>query len=228
MTAILLGSIGTLADTSELQRQAFNQAFAAHGLDWHWQREQYIKMLEISGGHRRILDYAAGQPVDAEAIHRTKSKIFQNSLATATVEPRAGLVEMIHSAKAQEVKLGLVTATSPENVEQLLSALHPSIQASDFDVIVDASCINNSKPANDAYLFALDKLGEKADSCIAIEDNVDGLAAARSAALVCVAFPGENTARHDFSNVARLIDRLDFNELLSLIPIQQLTATARS
>lgn len=33
MPAILLRSISTLADTSELQRQAFNQAFAQHGLD---------------------------------------------------------------------------------------------------------------------------------------------------------------------------------------------------
>ena len=36
MSAILFGSISTIADTSELQRQAFNQAFKAHGLDWDW------------------------------------------------------------------------------------------------------------------------------------------------------------------------------------------------
>jgi hypothetical protein len=34
MSAILFGSISTLADTSELQRRAFNEAFSAHGLDW--------------------------------------------------------------------------------------------------------------------------------------------------------------------------------------------------
>ena len=36
MTAILFGSISTLADTSEIQRDSFNQAFAEHGLDWTW------------------------------------------------------------------------------------------------------------------------------------------------------------------------------------------------
>ena len=34
MATILFGSISTLADTSELQRQAFNDAFKAYGLDW--------------------------------------------------------------------------------------------------------------------------------------------------------------------------------------------------
>ena len=39
MPAILFGSISTVADTSELQREAFNQAFAEHGLDWRWDRD---------------------------------------------------------------------------------------------------------------------------------------------------------------------------------------------
>ena len=40
MSAILFGSISTLADTSEMQRAAFNEAFRAHGLDWSWSREE--------------------------------------------------------------------------------------------------------------------------------------------------------------------------------------------
>ena len=36
MRALLLGSIGVLAETSELQRRAYNTAFVAHGVDWHW------------------------------------------------------------------------------------------------------------------------------------------------------------------------------------------------
>jgi len=53
-SAILFGSIGTLVDTSGLQRKAFNQAFESHRLGWHWNREQYINMLEESGGQQRI------------------------------------------------------------------------------------------------------------------------------------------------------------------------------
>ena len=33
MKALLLGSIGVLAETSELQRRAYNTAFVAHGVD---------------------------------------------------------------------------------------------------------------------------------------------------------------------------------------------------
>ena len=39
--AILFGSIGTLIETSELQRNAFNQAFSENGLGWNWSPAQY-------------------------------------------------------------------------------------------------------------------------------------------------------------------------------------------
>jgi phosphoglycolate phosphatase-like HAD superfamily hydrolase len=58
MPAVLFGSIGALADTSELQREAFNDAFRAHGLDWTWSRDEYQQLLAESGGEQRIAAYA--------------------------------------------------------------------------------------------------------------------------------------------------------------------------
>ncbi len=49
MPAVLFGSISTIVDTSELQREAFNQAFKAHGRKWTWKRDTYQAMLDSSG-----------------------------------------------------------------------------------------------------------------------------------------------------------------------------------
>lgn len=214
MSAILFGSIGTIADTSELQRQAFNQAFKAHGLDWCWNRDEYLTMLEKSGGQDRIADYGSTrQAVDAAAIHRSKSKFFQKSLAESQVLPRSGVVETIQNAKSKGLKLALVTTTSQENISLLLEALHPNIQATDFDLIVDASSVEHPKPDKAAYTFALERLGEKPDDCIAIEDNLGGVEAAIATGLDCIAFPGENTAHHDFEKAQHRVNRLDSEEL---------------
>jgi HAD superfamily hydrolase (TIGR01509 family) len=215
MSAILFGSISTIADTSELQRQAFNRAFQAHGLDWHWSRDEYLTMLENSGGRQRITDYAAamGQTVDAEAIHRSKSKIFQDSLTQAQIQPRFGVVETIQRAKSQGLKIAFVTTTSQANISQLLQALAPSIQVTDFDRILNSESVDRPKPDRAAYTFALEQLGEQPDDCIAIEDNLAGVESAISAGLNCVAFPNENTAHHDFNKANYLVERLDFDEL---------------
>ena len=58
MKAILLGSIGTVADTSHMQLAAFNQAFKKHDLSWIWSPDEYSKMLKVSGGANRIQQYA--------------------------------------------------------------------------------------------------------------------------------------------------------------------------
>jgi HAD superfamily hydrolase (TIGR01509 family) len=215
MSAILFGSISTIADTSELQRQAFNQAFKVHGLDWDWNREEYLTMLENSGGQNRIADYAnsIGQTVDAKAIHRSKSEFFQNSLTKSQVKPRLGVVETIQGAKSKGLKVAFVTTTSQENISMLMAALQPSIQVTDFDLILNNSSVDRPKPDKAAYTFALERLGEKSDDCIAIEDNLAGVESAVSAGLDCVAFPNENTAHHDFKRANRLVDRLDFDEL---------------
>ena len=55
---MLFGSIGTLVETSEIQRKSFNEAFKKKGLDWYWTKEEYIKLLNKSGGSDRIKEYA--------------------------------------------------------------------------------------------------------------------------------------------------------------------------
>jgi len=50
MKAIIFGSIGTLVETSEIQRKSFNQAFKEMDLDWYWDKEEYKKLLKKSGG----------------------------------------------------------------------------------------------------------------------------------------------------------------------------------
>src|ERR1700753_564286 len=102
MSAILFGSISTVADTSELQRQAFNDAFRAHGLDWSWSRDDYRSMLGQSGGRARVAEYAStrDEEVDASAVHATKSRLFRDNLASTSLTPRPGVVDTINAAKA--------------------------------------------------------------------------------------------------------------------------------
>jgi beta-phosphoglucomutase-like phosphatase (HAD superfamily) len=45
LKAVIFGAIGTIAETSDLQRQAFNAAFKAAGLDWNWNAEVYRDLL---------------------------------------------------------------------------------------------------------------------------------------------------------------------------------------
>lgn len=219
MSAILFGSIGSIADTSELQRQSFNQAFERHQLDWHWSQDEYSAMLNKNGGTQRIEDYATslGKSVDATAIHESKSQIFQEHLQAGKVKPRPGVAETIAQTKQLGLKLALVTTTSEKNVSSLLLGLGSDIKPTDFDLIVNVSMVEQPKPAVDAYALALEKLNEKAENCVAIEDNLGGLSAAKALGISCVAFPGENNTHYDFSKADLRVDKLNFDGLKKFI-----------
>ena len=218
MSAILFGSISTLTDTSELQREAFNQAFTEHGLDWRWDREDYRAMLDTAGGRDRVAEYARarGESVDADAVHATKSAKFRENLGFSGAQARPGVLDTIRAAKDQGLKIGLVTTTSADNVSAVIGALAPELRREDFDVVVDASRVETSKPDAAAYTFALREVGEEQSACVAVEDNVNGVQAAAAAGVACVAFPNQNTAGHEFPDAARRVDHLDLDELRAL------------
>ncbi len=56
--ALLFDVDGTLAETEELHRRAFNATFAAAGLPWHWSPTRYAELLTVAGGRERLtIDY---------------------------------------------------------------------------------------------------------------------------------------------------------------------------
>ena len=57
LQALIFDVDGTLADTEDLHREAFNHAFAELGLGWHWDEALYTELLDISGGRDRLQHY---------------------------------------------------------------------------------------------------------------------------------------------------------------------------
>ncbi|MFX5237441.1 HAD family hydrolase, partial [Acinetobacter baumannii] len=52
--ALIFDVDGTLAETEEVHRRAFNDAFAAAGLDVFWDQVTYGRLLRVADGKERI------------------------------------------------------------------------------------------------------------------------------------------------------------------------------
>ena len=96
--ALLFGSIGTLVETSEIQRKSFNEAFKKKGLNWYWTKEEYIKLLNKSGGSDRIKEYAKKKntKVNAKQLRDLKTKLFNNYLKKNHLKLRPGVKNIIN------------------------------------------------------------------------------------------------------------------------------------
>ena len=108
--AILFGSIGTLIETSDLQRESFNEAFKEAGLDWYWDQEDYRLLLKQSGGTKRIEDFAEknNTTVEAQKIRERKTHIFNQKLLTEQLMPREGVIDVIEYAKNNQIKYPII------------------------------------------------------------------------------------------------------------------------
>ncbi|MBY6202310.1 HAD-IA family hydrolase [Maritalea mobilis] len=213
--AIFFGAIGTLAETSEVQREAFNLAFKQSGLDWVWDRASYVRMLEVPGGARRIADFARmmDEVVDAPAIYSRKVANFRALVLDRGITPRPGVVEVIEAARAAGVKIGWATSTYPDTVELMLEGLAGSIPRDRFDYIGDGARVAARKPAPDIYLDALAQTGVAATEALAIEDTPESAEAALAAGLRCVAFPGEAARARAFPEGCVVVDTLSVDLL---------------
>ena len=214
MNTLFFGSIGTLAETSALQLEAFNSAFAETGLNWYWSADDYREMLVNAGGTQRIAAYAKSQnvSVDSVALHALKSKLYQQLLQSREIEFRPGVAHAIDHIKSKGGKLVLVTSTSHANVTQLLSAL--KIPETTFDLVVHKGLIKAGKPDPEAYLYALKALNLTADSVLAVEDNPDGAKAVLQSGMQCIATPGSFHDASNFDGVSEVQTTLDVSRYI--------------
>ena len=214
--AILFGSIGTLVETSELQRTAFNQAFSEAGLDWTWNPDEYKIMLKKSGGRNRINEYATdrGIKVNAHELHLKKTEIFDNMMKEEGISLRPGVANLIGYAIDNNVHLAFVTSTSDANVDAIFMALNGQLNRNDFNFIGNDKMVSKPKPDSEIYLKALSNLKLNAKDCLAIEDTEVSMRSAINANIKCIAFPGALALDSDFSDAFYITDDLSRNNLL--------------
>ncbi len=209
LDALIFDVDGTLADTEEVHRQAFNAAFRAHGLPWTWDPERYRELLAVTGGKERLASFAEAQPAGdhrgrdvaelVAEVHATKTQWFTERIASGRVAPRPGVARLVAEARARGIRLAIATTTTPRNVEVLVPALLGEGALAWFDAIAAGDVVPRKKPAPDVYRRALTELGAPADRCVAFEDSEAGVGAARGAGLFTVAVAAPWTSHHDLS-----------------------------
>lgn len=188
--ALIFDVDGTLAETEELHRQAFNEAFTRHGLDWHWDRAVYKELLRVTGGKERIRAYHERLGIvpslsdhDIAELHRIKTGHYAELIETGCCPLRPGVADLLAAALSRGQRLAIATTTSHGNINALLSRALGTRWAADFDAIVAGDDVRHKKPAPDVYLEILARLKLKPSECVAIEDSANGLIAASRAGI---------------------------------------------
>lgn len=209
---------GTLADTEEIHRQAFNATFAQFGLAWEWTPALYARLLAVSGGRERIAHFA--QSVDparcaqpdftnfVRDVHRAKTACYAELLQRGQVRLRSGVERLLHEARGQGLKLGIATSSAWSNLKTLLDGNLPGEWPTWFCAIETCDSVDTKKPSPAVYQAVLRRMGIPAAHCLALEDTENGLKSARAAGLTTVITAHAFTRADPFEGAAAVLDGL--------------------
>ena len=99
---------------------------------------------------------------------------------------KKGVVEALTYLKEKGYPLAIASSTKTETVtKQLTDAGIVDF----FTLIVGGNMVSRSKPAPDIFLLAAERLGEKPEHCLVVEDSPSGVRAGRAAGMTVCMIP---------------------------------------
>ena len=114
--------------------------------------------------------------------------------------------ETLEYFKSKGLKIALVTASPRDNVKIIFER---NGLGHYFDTMVTRSDVELSKPDPESYLKAVEQLGVDKAACVAFEDTLNGLRAAKGAGVTCYVIQHDETQHSLLSIADKIFLRLD-------------------
>lgn len=176
--AVVFDMDGVLIDAKEWHYEALNQALGLFGfrISRHDHLTTYdglptkrkLEMLSIESHLPRALHGFINelkQQFTIDMVHRHCRPLFSHEFALSRL-------------KAQGYKLGVASNSVRPTVELMMDKAHLTAY---LDVLLSNEDVSKSKPDPEIYLKAASMLGVQPQECLVVEDNENGIRAARSA-----------------------------------------------
>ncbi len=197
--AILWDNDGVLVDTECLFFESTRRTLAT--IDIQLSREQFLDLSMRQG--RSAFDLAVERGWSKERVKtlkRERDLLYSEMLRNQTrVLP--GVAETLNALHGR-MRMAVVTSSQ----RQHFNVMHADIGLTRyFEFVLAREDYGRSKPNPEPYLLALERLGMRAEHCVAVEDSERGLAAARAAGLRCLVIANEITRSCSFSGATAIL-----------------------
>ena len=208
LRAVIFDFDGVIADSEPAHFEVFRRVLAAEGvvLTWEAYTERYLGYDDVECVEHVLLD--AGQACSkerAKAVAQLKIDQFVDYLRDHYVI-MPGVEALLADLRGAQVACSVCSGAWRHEVEFILR----EAQLIDrFEVIIGADDVKASKPDPEGYVLAVKRTAEALGSdgglqvgeCVAIEDSVWGIKAAKGAGLKCLGVTG-SYSRAELAGVA--------------------------
>jgi len=149
------------------------------------------------------LEAQLGHPVDRDEIRLRRRRRNQELLANEPIRP--GVAEYLDAARRLGMRIGIASSSPRDWVAGHLSRLGLIER---FDCVRCSDDVSRVKPDPELYQSALAALSVAPAESIALEDSPNGVVAAKSAGMYCVAVPNALTGKLPLDHADLQLDSL--------------------
>lgn len=202
--AVIFDLDGLILDSETPEYLAWQAVYARYGLEfpraaWLQNVGRNDDPFDPLGPFRRADSLPA--PAEVAALWQAQRDAVLRDYLT----PLPGVVPLLDGVRRLGMRTGVASATRLARVRAILLKLGLEAQ---FDVLAGGDEVERSKPAPDVYLLAARRLRVRPEACVALEDSENGVRAAASAGMRCVAVPSPLTRDMDFSGADLVVASL--------------------
>jgi HAD superfamily hydrolase (TIGR01509 family) len=212
---VLFDVDGTLVDTNYLHTLAWSRALREVG---EWAPMNAIHRLVGMGGDK-LLERLLGH--DSPAATSARPAFFRELVDDIRPFPHAA--DLLRAVRDHGITVVLATSAPEDELEVLLE----SLKADDaIDGRTTADDVNESKPAPDVFLTAMESCSIDPRFALAVGDSIWDVQSARAAGIGCVAVEtggfsqhelSEAGARYVYRDVAEMLEQLHTGPLAQLV-----------
>jgi beta-phosphoglucomutase-like phosphatase (HAD superfamily) len=185
LQAVIFDMDGVLIDSEPFWRESEIEVFGRHGV--HLSEADCILTTGMRIGEVTRYWYER-RPWTGPAPEILAGEILRGVIRRVHVRGTAmpGLHPALRLFQARGLRLALASSSALSLIDAVIDrlALRPH-----FEVICSAENEPRGKPHPDVYLSASAQLGLPPGNCLAIEDSIAGVQAAKAAGMLCIAVP---------------------------------------
>ncbi|WP_350284237.1 HAD-IA family hydrolase [uncultured Croceitalea sp.] len=214
--AILFDMDGVIIDSEPLHHKAYHAMFDEVGItvsDQLYESFTGRATIQICQDLVRYFDLAA-RAEELVAIKRRNFKhLFFND---PDLDLIAGVRELIEDYYNNGLTLVLASSASMPNINNVFQRFGLERY---FKGKLSGADLKASKPHPEIFLRAAEVSGCKKEECMVIEDSTNGIQAAHTAGIYCVAFKSEHSKNQEYTLANKVISdfgEISFNRLKSL------------
>lgn len=181
--AIIFDMDGTLVDNNPYHVKAWQAFYQKRGRELSL--DEYKQ--NINGRVAKdIFPYIFQREITPEeiALLSDEKESLYRELYKPHIKPIDGLVPFLEEIKKAGLPMAIATSGLPVNIDFLFENL---IIIQYFNSIIDATHITKGKPDPEIFIKAAQSINADPLSCVAFEDSVSGIAAAKAAGMKVVA-----------------------------------------